>query len=121
VSGTGPQNAVAVGDAGTVLVFDGTWKPVETGVTSNLHAVARLGSALWIVGDAGTVLTMDPTGRTPTVPGITPVAKIDLGTTCDLLSVFVRGPEVWIIGGRGGVSGVWTLRDGKIAERWGEC
>jgi len=121
VSSTGPQNAVAVGDAGTVLVFDGTWKPVETGVTTNLRGIARLGSAIWIVGDAGTVLIMDATGRGPTVPDVTPAAKFDLGTTCDLRSVFVNGRDVWIIGGRGGVSGVWRVTDGKVAERWGEC
>lgn len=119
VSAASPQNAIAVGDAGTVLVFDGTWKPVSTGVTSNLRSIARLGSALWIVGDAGTVLVLDAGARTGT--GDTPPARIELATTCDLRSVFVVGPDVWIIGGRGGVSGVWRIRDAKVAERWGEC
>jgi len=121
VSATTPQSAVAVGDAGTALVFDGTWKPVETGVTANLRAIARLGSAEWIVGDAGTVLILDAAGGDHTVPSVRAPTKLDLGTACDLRSVFVTGPDVWILGGRNGVSGVWRLRDGKVAERWGEC
>jgi hypothetical protein len=121
VSATGPQSAVAVGDGGTVLVFDGTWKSVETGVSANLRSIARLGTAVWMVGDAGTVLILDAAGGALTVPGIRPATKFDLGTTCDLRGVFVSGRDVWIIGGRGGVSGVWRLRDGKVAERWGEC
>jgi hypothetical protein len=121
VAGTGPQQAWAVGDGGTFLTFDGTWKPVETGVTTNLRAIARVGGALWIVGDAGTVLILDAAGGDHTQPRTVPPTQFDLRTTCDLRSVFVVGPDVWIIGGRGGVSGVWRLRDQKVAERWGEC
>ena len=121
VSATSPQSAVAVGDGGTALVFDGTWKPVETGVTANLRSIARLGSAEWIVGDAGTVLILDAAGGDHTVPGIKPATKFALGTTCDLRSVFVVGNDIWIIGSRNGASGVWRIRDGKVAERWGEC
>ena len=121
VSATSPQSAVAVGDGGTALVFDGTWRPVETGVTANLRSIARLGSAEWIVGDAGTVLILDAAGGAHTGPGIKPATKFDRRTTCDLRGVFVNGLDVWIIGGRGGVSGVWRIRDGKVAERWGEC
>lgn len=121
VGGTGPQQAWAVGDAGTFLTFDGTWKPVESGVTTNLRAIARLGGALWIVGDAGTVLILDAAGGDHTQPRTVPPTQFDLRTTCDLRSVFVVGPDVWIIGGSGGVSGVWRLRDGKVAQRWGEC
>jgi hypothetical protein len=121
VSGTGPQQAWAVGDGGTFLIFDGAWKPVQTGVTTNLRAIARLGGALWIVGDAGTVLILDAAGGDHTQPRTVPPTQLDLRTTCDLSSVFVSGPDVWIIGGRGGVSGVWRIRDGKVAERWGEC
>ena len=121
LSATSPQSAVAVGDGGTVLVFNGTWKPVETGVSANLRSIARIGSAEWIVGDAGTVLILDAAGGDHTVPGLRPATKFDLGTTCDLRSVFVSGRDVWIIGGRGGVSGVWRIRDGKVGERWGDC
>jgi hypothetical protein len=121
VSGTGPQSAIAAGDAGTVLVFDGTWKPVETGVTTNLRALARLGTATLIVGDGGTVLSLGSTGGAPGTPAPAPITKIDLGTTCDLRSVFVNGQDVWIIGSTGSRGGVWRVRDGKVGERWGDC
>jgi hypothetical protein len=121
VSGTGPQSAVAAGDAGTILSFDGTWKPIESGVTTNLRAIARLGSMEWIVGDAGTVLILDAAGGDHTQPGIRPAMKFDLGTTCDLRSVFVNGQDVWIIGSTGSRGGVWRVRDGKVGERWGAC
>jgi hypothetical protein len=121
VSATGPQSAVAAGDAGTVLVFDGTWKPVETAVTTNLRAIAHIGSMEWIVGDAGTVLILDAAGGDHTQPGIRPAKKFDLGTTCDLRSVFVNGQDVWIVGSTGSVGGVWRIRGGSVAERWGGC
>jgi hypothetical protein len=121
VSGTGPQQAWVVGDGGTFLIFDGTWKPVETGITANLRAIARLGGALWIVGDAGTVLLLDAAGGDHTQPGIRPVTKVDLGTTCDLRSVFANGQDLWVVGSTGSVGGVWRIRGGSVAERWGGC
>ena len=120
VSATGPQSAVAAGDAGTVLAFDGTWKPVETGVTKNLRAIARLGAVLWIVGDAGTVLTLGAAGGSATAPSA-PITKLDIGTTCDLRSVFVNGQDVWVVGSTGSRGGVWRIRGGSVAERWGGC
>lgn len=117
----GPQSAVTAGDAGTVLVFDGTWKPVETAVTTNLRAIAHIGSMEWIVGDAGTVLILDAAGGDHTQPGIRPAKKFDLGTTCDLRSVFVNGQDVWIVGSTGSRGGVWRIRGDAVAERWGAC
>lgn len=122
VSATNPQSAVAVGDTGTVLVFDGTWEPVETGVTANLRSIARFGSVEWIVGDAGTVLRLDAAGGDHTAAAsIKPAAKFDLATTCDLSSVFATAQDVWVIGATAGHSGVWRIRDGRVAEKWGEC
>jgi hypothetical protein len=121
VSATSPQSAVAAGDGGTLVVFDGTWKPVETSVTTNLRAIARLGSREWIVGDAGTVLILDAAGGDATAPGVRAPTKLDIGTTCDLRSVFVNGPDVWIIGSTGSRGGVWRVRDGKVGEKWGGC
>lgn len=121
VSGTGPQQAWAVGDEGTFLTFDGTWKPVPTGVTTSLRALARAGGTLWIVGDAGTALVLDAAGGDRTQPGARPVAKFDLGTTCDLRSVFVNGQDIWVIGSTGSRGGVWRIRGGLVAERWGAC
>jgi hypothetical protein len=122
VTGTGPQSAAAVGDGGTLLGFDGTWKPIESGVTTNLRAIARLGSMTWIVGDGGTVLTLGvPGGAGPAALVLSPISKVDLGTTCDLRSVFVNGQDVWIIGALGARGGVWRVRDGKVGEKWGDC
>ncbi|MEX2045731.1 MAG: hypothetical protein WEE03_01090 [Chloroflexota bacterium] len=121
VSATGPRSAVAAGDGGTLLVFDGTWKPIETGATTNLRAIARLGGALWIVGDAGTALILDAAGGDHTQPRTVPATKLDLGTQCDLKSVFVDGQDVWVIGSTGSRGGVWRIRGGTVAERWGEC
>jgi hypothetical protein len=121
VSGTGPQSAVAAGDGGTLLVFDGTWKPVETGVTTTLRAIARLGGVTWIVGDGGTVLNLGSAEGAPPVATPAPIAKIDIGTTCDLRSVFVNGQDVWIVGSTGSRGGVWRVRDGKVGEKWGDC
>lgn len=122
VSATGPQSAVAAGDAGTVIAFDGTWKPIESGTSANLRAIARLGSMLWIVGDAGTVLTLDATSGAQTAPpAAAPPTKFELGSTCDLRSVFVNGQDIWVIGSTGSRGGVWRIRDGKVGERWGDC
>ena len=46
---------------------------------------------LFIVGDGGTLLT---TAASPDAP----LRKIDLRTECDLVSVFSRGPDVFVVG-----------------------
>ena len=53
----GDSSAVAVGDAGTILHYDGTWTSGESPFTSALHAV--WGSApddIVAVGDNGTIV-----------------------------------------------------------------
>jgi hypothetical protein len=125
IAGPNVQTAVAVGDGGTILTLSGlTWTKVESGIDTPLRAVAAVGSTAWAVGDGGVVLTVDgalvvPGSAIPAKP--TAVSRIDIGTTCRLTSVFALGQDIWIVGSRGGVSGVWRLRDGKVAERWGEC
>lgn len=109
VAARSASDVVAVGDAGTVIRFDGrAWTTVDTGVTTTLRGVA-LTPDVWIVGDRGVVLTGDPPRR------------VDLGTTCDLRSVFARGGDVWIVGSSGSRGGVWRLHGGAVAQRWGEC
>jgi len=125
IAGPNAQTAVAVGDGGTILAVSGiTWSKVESGVDTALRAVAMVGSTAWVVGDDGVVLTVDgalvtPGSAIPANPTV--VSRVDIGTTCMLTSVFAQGPDIWIIGSRAGVSGVWRLSDGKVAERWGEC
>jgi len=60
-----------------------------------------------------------PGGQTPAKPTV--VNRINIGTTCSLTSVFAVDNDIWIIGSRNGASGIWRLRDNKVAERWGEC
>jgi hypothetical protein len=125
VAGPSAQTVVAVGDRGTILALSGlTWSKIDSGVESPLRSIVMVGPTAWIVGDDGVVITVDgalvvPGGPTPAKPTV--VDRINIGTTCSLTSVFVVDNDVWIIGSRSGVSGVWRLRDGKVAERWGEC
>jgi hypothetical protein len=125
IAGPNVKTAVAVGDGGTILTLSGdAWTKVESGIDTPLRAVAAVGSSAWAVGDGGVVLSVDgalavPGSAIPAKP--TAVSRIDIGTTCRLTSVFALFQDIWIVGSRGGVSGVWRLRDGKVAERWGEC
>jgi hypothetical protein len=92
-----PANAVAVGDAGTVLSYVSGWLPAKSGVDVTLRDVI-VSPGLWIVGDKGTVLTP---GRSPSMP----LRKVDIGTSCDLVAVFARNnSEVWVVG-RGATGG----------------
>lgn len=109
VAATAVTDAVAVGDAGTVLRFDGTgWRTAESGVSTTLRDVI-VAPALWIVGDGGVVLTGEP------------LRRLDIGTSCDLRAVFAKGQDVWIVGSAGSRGGVWRLRGGAVAEKWGVC
>jgi hypothetical protein len=120
------DTAVAVGDGGTVLALSGLeWSKVESGIDTPLRSVTAVGSTAWAVGDDGVVLRVQGALLvSPVAPEVAPkpvLERVDIGTTCVLTSVFARGQDLWIIGSSGGVSGVWRLRDGKVAERWGEC
>ena len=117
-------DAESAGASGRIALSGLTWTKVESGVDTSLRAVAAVGSTAWTVGDGGVVLTVDGalvTAGTSIPAKPTVVTRVDIGTTCSLTSVFARGQDIWIVGSRGGVSGVWRLRDGKVAERWGEC
>lgn len=124
ITGPNMQTAVAVGDGGTILVLSGlTWSKVDSGIDTPLLAVAAAGSAVWIVGDNGVVLAVDGAlSTTGAIPAKVPVVeRVDIGTTCRLTSVLVRGQDVWVIGSSDAKSGVWRIRDRKVAERWGAC
>jgi len=125
VAGPSAQTVVAVGDGGTILALSGlTWSKIDSGVDASLRSIVMVGPTAWIVGDDGVVLTVDgalvvPGSPIPAKPTV--VNRINIGTTCSLTSVFVVDQDVWIIGSRGGASGVWRLSGGKVAERWGAC
>ena len=112
VAATTPADAVAVGEGGIVVRYDGGWQVVKSGVTARLRDVI-IRPTLWIAGDQGTLLT-GTTGSLRT---------IDLRTQCDLVSVFSRGSEIWVLGSApAGGGGMWQLTlDGAVTQHWGGC
>jgi hypothetical protein len=112
VAATTPSSVVAVGDAGTVVVWaDGKWNAVRSDVDVDLHDVI-LAPGLWIVGDKGTLLMR------PSPDAL--LQRVDLRTQCDLVSVFARKDEVWVIGRAGFGGAIWQLRtDGSLIRKWG--
>jgi hypothetical protein len=115
VAATTAANVVAVGDGGTIVSYVNGWLPAASGVDVTLRDVI-VTPGVWIVGDKGTLLTTAP------VPAA-PFRKVDIGTACDLVSVFARNSEVWVVGRDAvGGGGVWRLRgDGTVAQHFGGC
>lgn len=116
IAGTTAANAIAVGDAGTIVGFgNGAWTPVESGVDVVLRDVI-VDTAVWIAGDRGTLLTASGVAAAP-------FRKIDVGTTCDLVSLFSRGTEVWVLGKGAFGGGIWRVRasDGAVMQHFGGC
>lgn len=113
IAGQTAAGVIAVGDKGTIVTYDGGWKPLASGVSVTLRDIT-VDAGLWIVGDAGTLLT------TGTQVGT--FRSVDLKTTCDLVSVFVSAGDVWVIGRAPvGGGGVWRLRNGAVNLHFGGC
>jgi hypothetical protein len=95
LQGVWPRTATdvwAVGDAGTILRFDGgQWRPSTSGSSNRLRAVWGVADAsVWAVGDKGTILHWD---------GGSWKAETS-NTTDDLYSVWGTGAgDVWAAGG----------------------
>jgi len=123
IAATSPTEALAVGDGGTVVSWgQGAWHAARSGVDTDLRDVL-IEPGVWIAGDHGTLLVTSPT---PTAPSSTRAdatfRRIDLRTDCDLVSLFRRGDEVWVVGRTGLSGGVWALRtDGSLIRKWGNC
>jgi len=116
IAGTTPGNVVAVGDAGTILTFtSGGWLAAKSGVDVALRDVI-VDPGVWIAGDKGTLLTASGVASAP-------FRKVDLGTTCDLVSLFPRGNEIWVVGKGSIGGGVWRVRaaDGAVIKHFGGC
>lgn len=106
---------VAVGDAGTIVSYspsDRSWKTVPSGVDVALRDVIVV-PELWIAGDAGTLLTGT----------LGSLRRVDLHTSCDLVSVFAAGlsGDIFVVGESAGAGGIWLLRRGAVAQHWGGC
>ncbi|MDZ7643317.1 MAG: PKD domain-containing protein [Woeseiaceae bacterium] len=96
--------AYAVGDAGTVIRYDGNvWSPVDVGTTVQLNAVwGTAPDNVWIAGMSGTVLHFDGSAW----------SAISIGAgTLPLNDVWTAGPgaPVYVVGGRG----AWRLEGGS--------
>jgi len=111
IAATSPTEAIAAGDDGVILRFDGNWRALESGVKNELRASARVGPITYVVGDGGTALAIE--GNT-----VRPIANIV--TTCALRGVFAHGNEVWFVGSEGTLAGVWRQSGDRI-DRWGTC
>jgi hypothetical protein len=111
VAAASPTEAIAAGDDGVLLRFDGSWRPLDSGVKNELRASVRVGTITYVVGDRGTALAVE--GNT-----VRRVANIN--TTCALRGVFVRGNEVWFVGSEGTLAGVWRQTPDRV-DRWGTC
>jgi hypothetical protein len=111
IAAASPTEAVAAGDDGVILRFDGRWRPLESGVQQVLRSAVRVGPITYVVGDAGTALAVE--GNT-----VHPIAN--LKTTCALRSVFGHGNELWFVGSEGTLAGVWRQSGDRI-DRWGTC
>ena len=111
IAATSPTEAIAAGDDGVVLRFDGSWRALESGVKNELRGSARVGAITYVVGDGGTALAVE--GDT-----VRPIANVT--TTCALRSVFAHGNEVWFVGSDGTLAGVWRQSGDRI-DRWGTC
>ena len=112
IAATTPAAAIAVGDAGTVIGYDGGWRALKSGVDVTLRDVI-VQPGLWIAGDAGTLLTSATTFGT--------IRRVDLGTSCDLVGLFAKDGDVWVVGRAAGGGGVWRLHDGAVAQHFGGC
>ena len=107
------EDAVAVGDDGVVLVWNGAWTRVAAPAPVTLRAALRTADGTYVAGDQGTLLRVSA-GPSPTV------TRVDLGTACTLRGLFSRGGEVWVLGSDGGHAAVWRVGPNGIFH-WGEC
>ncbi len=112
IAATTPAVAVAVGDSGTVVGYDAGWRILKSGVDVTLRDVI-VDPDLWIAGDAGTLLTAATTFGA--------FRRVDLGTSCDLVGLFAKDGDVWVVGRAPGGGGVWRLHDGAVSQHFGGC
>lgn len=86
------ERAWAVGEAGTIIAYDGqAWSQVRNG-GPDLHAIAAAGDRLWVVGDDGTILSAD-------VAAGSTWSTVASDTTADLRGVWAIAPDdVWAVG-----------------------
>ncbi|MBZ4422498.1 hypothetical protein [Myxococcus sp. RHSTA-1-4] len=107
VSGSGPDDVVAVGEQGTVLSWNGaSWSSVDAGTQASLKSVWSAGSDdHWMVGEGGTALHW-----------VEPTFEPHSFTTSDLNGISgVPGSDLWVVGNSGAhfrwTGGTWQPVD----------
>jgi hypothetical protein len=110
VWGSSPNYAIAVGDSGLVVHYDGTaWTPQTSGTTQHLNAVwgsgSGTGAAIFAVGNGGTILSFDGTSWQAQASG----------TTQPLYGIWGTSPsDVFAVGGGGTIlhydGSAWTAQ-----------
>ncbi|MBI4285413.1 MAG: PD40 domain-containing protein [Chloroflexi bacterium] len=115
--GTDSKNIFAVGDAGTILRFDGNvWMPMASGTAANLKDIwGSSGNDVFAVGDEGTILHYDGTVWSP----------MDVGTTANLQGIHgSAGNDVVVVGDSGTVlhfdGNVWEPVPAATADNLGD-
>lgn len=108
------DDAVVVGDDGTVLLWRAGWTPVPAPRVT-YRAALRVGDSVYVAGDAGTLLRVATGGI-----GRPALVAVPLGTTCTLRTLFARPGEVWVVGSDGGRAAIWRLGPTGTFH-WGEC
>jgi len=132
------DEAIAVGERGTLLHFDGeAWTAADTPTTRTLRAVwGPSPNDVWAVGDSGNLLHFDgaswvlTSGSAKDVElglddgGLQPDASVDAGgipTDVDLYGVHgLSASEIWVVGEAGTVAyydgDVWEMQDSTVTR-----
>ncbi len=120
VWGSGPRDVFVVGEAGTILHYDGqTWSAMESNVKSFLNAVDGTGpDDVYVVGDEGVALHSNGTHWAPlssnssrALSGVTAKGDQAIAVGPSALARFERGGPVASVlktGMVGGVTSVWS-------------
>jgi hypothetical protein len=93
--GADAKNVLAVGNAGTIMRYDGTaWTAMTSGTTSDLYAIWGADAKnVLAVGNAGTIMRYDGTAWT----------AMTSGTTSDLYAIWGTGGSNLFVVGKSGV------------------
>jgi hypothetical protein len=106
-------SAIAVGDSGTILRYNGaSWDSEPSSTTAHLTAIWGAGASgpVFAVGDAGTILINNGVGWTAQTSGTTQPLYAVWGTS---------GSDVFAVGGAGTIlhyNGTWTAQSSGSTE-----
>jgi len=95
--GLSSNDIYSVGDAGTILHYDGvSWSSIESGTTANLTGIWGSGSDdIYAVGDGGLMLHYDGSSWSPIATGVTANLNDIWGSSAD--TIYAVGSESTIL------------------------